>query len=540
MHAGELCGNAVGIIGLGSVGSSMMHALSKYWDCKGYDVIGGREYDWNEVIETSIIFICVPTPAGNEGRLDCSCVEDVLTKLDGDGYKGIIVIKSTLKIGFLSRAENIYPSLKIVYMPEFLREINSFSWGESPDRIVISGKDEDVDSTLLYFHWLREVPVLRMTHIEAEIGKIAHNAYIATKVSFTNAIEMISEDSGADPGAVMSVIWADRRVKSKAHLVPGLGGYAGKCIPKDSEEINAFQKERGLGLGFFDEIGSINRSVHHSKQGLETKVHVIIPTAQQDRLIHRAYESVKRQSLKPETVIIVYDKSEGFSEYLQEFVSCLREAGVHIICNERSQNLSGAINTGLVYLHDFLNADDSDFVAILDDDDYWDYRYLQNCITFSSDFDCDWVISGIIRHDSENLMGIKQTIPESVSQSDFYVGNPNIQGSNLFIRMNKIMGVGGFSEDLVSTTDRDICIRLLDLDDIKIGSLRNHMVHHDCTSRSDRLSKKYSEKKTLGLIQFYKKYAERMSVSERDQFIERAERLFGAEKSIFINPKEVF
>ncbi|NLB01677.1 MAG: UDP-glucose/GDP-mannose dehydrogenase family protein [Methanomicrobiales archaeon] len=226
----------IGVIGLGSVGKALKHALSFYHPCTGYDILG--EYSWDDVLDTSAVFICVPTPEGGDGRLDCSIVESVLSKLSASRYAGIVVIKSTIGVGFMDEAVTEYPDLRLVYMPEFLRERSNFTWFVNPDRLVFSGNEEDVEEVLQYFTWVEDdVPVLRMTHREAELGKLAHNAYIALKVSFTNEIEQISHERSADPAHVMSVIWADRRVLSREHLRPGFGAYAGKCVPKDTREL---------------------------------------------------------------------------------------------------------------------------------------------------------------------------------------------------------------------------------------------------------------------------------------------------------------
>lgn len=532
--------DTVGVIGFGSVGSAMVHTLSKYWNYEVYDI--ADNYDWNKILFCPILFICVPTPSDIKGRLDCSFVDEVLNKLDTDNYEGIVVIKSTLKIGYMSEAEHCYPRLRLAYMPEFLRENNSFSWCEEPDRIVISENEEIINSVLSYFYWLDNIPILKMKHIEAEIGKIAHNAYIASKVSFTNSIEIISKVCGADPIPVMSTIWADRRVLTNAHLVPGLGGYSGKCIPKDTSELNSFQKELGLNFGFFDEIDSINRQVSPSASRLSDQVHVIIPTVQKDDLIKRALNSVARQSFSPASILVVYDQSVGLTENLKivvdEFTRECQNLQLILIPNVRTQNLSGAVNTGIEYLIKSQCISDSDFIAVLDDDDYWDFRYLQNCLSFSSDIGCDWVVSGIIRHDSEHPDGIKQTIPQSITQNDFFIGNPNIQGSNLFVRIGRFIEAGGFSEELISTTDRDVCIKLLDLKDIKTGFLRNHMVHHDCLSRRDRLSSKGSARKLKGIQMFFNKYKYRMTDLEKSAFINRAVNLFGASPEMFSTMQE--
>ena len=229
-------GRILGVIGLGSVGKSIKHTFSFFYPTRGYDILG--DYSWEKILESNILFICVPTPESQRGRLDCTIVTDVLEKLYRDGYNGIIVIKSTIGIGFMEKSLQQYPELRLVYMPEFLREKNNFIWFVSPDRLVISGAPEDIEETLSYFRWIDEdVPILRMSHREAEIGKLAHNAFIAVKVSFTNEVETICRDNHADPEKVMSVIWADRRVKSREHLKPNLGPYGGKCVPKDTREL---------------------------------------------------------------------------------------------------------------------------------------------------------------------------------------------------------------------------------------------------------------------------------------------------------------
>ena len=82
-----------------------------------------------------------------------------------------------------------------------------------------------------------DIPRIRMKHLEAELGKLAHNAYIATKVTFTVEIERLADHFGVDPRPVMETVWRDRRVMNSAHLTPRLGGFAGKCVPKDTAAL---------------------------------------------------------------------------------------------------------------------------------------------------------------------------------------------------------------------------------------------------------------------------------------------------------------
>jgi UDPglucose 6-dehydrogenase len=232
----------LGVIGLGQVGKALKHVLGFEQEVVGYDL--KLPHPWELVLATDIVFVCVQTPGGNNGRLDCSQVDQVLSRLQGDGYQGVVAVRSTVGVGYMDGARTRFPSLRLVYLPEFLRERSRLSWTANPDRIVIAGDDEDVKIVLSALSGIIEdAPILRMSYRDAEIGKLAHNAFIATKVSFTNEVEQICVEQGADPDQVMSVVTADRRVRSKEHLRPGLGPYDGRCVPKDTSELSSVAKD---------------------------------------------------------------------------------------------------------------------------------------------------------------------------------------------------------------------------------------------------------------------------------------------------------
>ena len=184
-------------------------------------------------------------------------VIDVCSKLSEDEYSGVVVVKSTLHPGTMDMMESEYPNLRLTYMPEFLREKDAVEWFAEPDRIVISGEQEDVKLVLSSFEWVPEsIPRLRMKHLEAELGKLAHNAYIATKVTFTCEIERIAKEFGVDPYPVMESVWTDRRVRNSAHLTPGLGGFDGKCVPKDTAALSSVDRDPDSILKILEERGS--------------------------------------------------------------------------------------------------------------------------------------------------------------------------------------------------------------------------------------------------------------------------------------------
>ena len=121
---------------------------------------------------------------------------------------------------------------------------------------------------------------------------------------------------------------------------------------------------------------------------------------------------------------------------------------------------------------------------------------------------------------------------------ELLVRNPHIQGSNLFVRLRKLLEAGEFDEGLVSTTDRDVCIRLADLGSVRFGPVHEHLVHHYAEAGRSRLSTIGSEAKRLGLTRFFRKYRGRMSDEQRTAFLERGRDLFGcdADAAIGIPP----
>ena len=515
----------VGIIGLGSVGWATVHSLSPKYEYCGYDI--ADSYDFSAILSSDIVFICVQTPLSQENRLDSSAVDDVLSQLDEAGYKNCIVVKSTLSVGFMTKAAEMHPKLRLVYMPEFLRERSSFTWCMEPDRIVVSGNDTDMEEALSYFTWVPEsVPRLKMSWRSAEIGKLAHNAYIATKVSFTNEVEALSLMHDADPYDVMHLVWTDRRVNCPEHLTPYLGGYSGKCVPKDTTELMNCGGKHIL----LEAVETVNNSLRQKpNQTSRTEIITIIPTHSRPEYLQKAIASVANQRKQPSKVYIVYD--DGDSSYHEieriasEFSSSLF---ISVLKNSHTKKLSGAVNTALeqaeMEFPDTMNT----FVSNLDDDDWWDISYLQNVSKYADETKADWIISGLIRHDERNPNGYHQPVPQTLKADMFYISNPNIQGSNLFVRLSKMLEIGGFDENLMSTTDRDVGIRLCKAN-TSYSVLNNHLVHHNAIDDHPRLSVPGCMRKVNGMRAFYQKHSPNMTDEEKDAFKQRASKLFSVD-----------
>ena len=219
--------------------------------------------------ESEIIFICVGTPPKDNGEADLSYVENVARTIADvmDSYK-LVVDKSTVpvhtgeKVAKSIRSYNVHKvDFDVVSNPEFLREGSAVNDFMHPDRIVVGCETDKARQIMEKLYAPLKSQILFTDIKSAEIIKHASNSFLATKISFINAIANICELAGADVEKVAEGMGLDRRI-GKAFLNAGIG-YGGFCFPKDAEafimiaeklgydfkllkatqEINSFQKE---------------------------------------------------------------------------------------------------------------------------------------------------------------------------------------------------------------------------------------------------------------------------------------------------------
>lgn len=201
------------------------------------------------VEKSDVIFIAVGTPPKSNGETDLSQVQEVAEAIAHsiDRYK-IIVNKSTVPVGTGNFVRDIITTNRrrkvdfdVLSNPEFLREGSAIQDTLKPDRIVIGAPSKNVALTLLELYAPLERPML-ITDVEsAEVIKYASNAFLATKISFINAIADLCERVGADVQQVARGMGYDGRI-GPAFLQAGLG-YGGSCFPKDTLSlIHIFKK----------------------------------------------------------------------------------------------------------------------------------------------------------------------------------------------------------------------------------------------------------------------------------------------------------
>jgi len=218
------------------------------------------------VKDAEIIFICVGTPPKDDGSADLSAIEKVSRVIAENmhSYK-LIVEKSTVPVEtgeWVKSTIELFKKKNIEYdiasNPEFLREGSAIEDFIKPDRIVI-GVDSKKAEMLLKDLYAPLNSKIVVTDIKgAEIIKHASNSFLATKISFINALSNICELTGADIGEVAEGIGMDHRINS--HFLRAGAGFGGSCFPKDVKAFIHISENLGYSFGLLKEVEKINEA----------------------------------------------------------------------------------------------------------------------------------------------------------------------------------------------------------------------------------------------------------------------------------------
>jgi len=198
------------------------------------------------VTSANVVFLCLPTPQGDDGSADLSYIENVARSVGPHLLPDAVVVnKSTVPVGtsvqvakWLGRED-----VSVVSNPEFLRQGTALLDFLHPNRIVVGGDNEAAVETVASLYSNIDAPILRMNAASAEALKYAANSFLATKLTFVNAIADICELVGADIFDVVGGLGLDPRIGDQ-FLNPG-PGWGGSCFPKDTRALVKIAEEQG-------------------------------------------------------------------------------------------------------------------------------------------------------------------------------------------------------------------------------------------------------------------------------------------------------
>jgi UDPglucose 6-dehydrogenase len=211
------------------------------------------------VRDCEFAYLCVPTPQAADGRADLSYLEaaaaEVATVLPAES---VVVNKSTVPVGSTHVVERVMgrSDVKVVSNPEFLREGSAVHDFLHPDRIVIGCEDQAAAIRVAALYLGVSAPLVVTDPASAETIKYAANAFLATKLSFVNAVAAVCEAVGADVNDVVLGLGYDKRI-GHDFLRPG-PGFGGSCLPKDTKALVRIAEDAGYDFDLLRGVITVN------------------------------------------------------------------------------------------------------------------------------------------------------------------------------------------------------------------------------------------------------------------------------------------
>ena len=236
----------IGIIGIGVVGAA----------CKfGFELLGHELFEHDirldtsidGVLNTDVVFICVPSPSTEDGACDVSIVEEVVLQLKNKNYSGAVAIKSTVEPGTTQRLID-ETKMNICFVPEFLRErcaVTDFT--ENHDVCIVGTNNLETYDLLKKCHGNYPEKFVNLTPTEAEFCKYFNNIYNAMLIIFANSFYEACKNKDVNYTNVKNAIINRKHIHGNyLECNDNFRGFGGMCLPKDVSALAAMMKDTNI------------------------------------------------------------------------------------------------------------------------------------------------------------------------------------------------------------------------------------------------------------------------------------------------------
>jgi UDPglucose 6-dehydrogenase len=249
----------IGIAGVGVIGSACKYGFEKL----GHNVfIHDPKFntELNNILNTDINYICVPTPSNSDGSCNTTIVESVVDELLTNNYQGIIAIKSTVEPGTTKKLIEKYSNDKICFVPEFLRERCAIvDFTENHEVLAVGTENKEVYNSVVISHGKYPKQFEQLSPTEAELLKYYSNVFNALRIIFANEFYEICKSLGADYTKVKDTFVKRGTAKDiYMDVNESFRGFGGVCLPKDTKALDALVKKLNLDLKLFETIDKEN------------------------------------------------------------------------------------------------------------------------------------------------------------------------------------------------------------------------------------------------------------------------------------------
>ena len=244
----------IGIVGLGFVGGAIKESMTlSDEEIVIVDPAKGYTNTYQDLIDCEGVFVCVPSPQGDDGSCDTSILESVLQNLQSTGYTGVIISKCTAPPDVYEQLNIQYPNL--VHAPEFLTAANANTDYLNGTFAIIGGK------VRAYVREAERIIRVGQQHLgnnvqycsigEAALAKYTINCFMSTKVIFMNEIYNLAMKMGFDYNTIANMVKMDKRFGTSHMQVPGPDGsfgFGGACFPKDTSALLKIAEEQSIDM----------------------------------------------------------------------------------------------------------------------------------------------------------------------------------------------------------------------------------------------------------------------------------------------------